>query len=467
MIKIDQNRLARQEIGGSKWRRNNGQGTLEYPTGVGKTFVAVNIIMKRMLIKDPTRAFLIVVPRIPLKLQWERELTAAGITNFQAVVINGLVLQNTLYSCDLLVLDEIHRYAAPIFKRVFDLVEYKYILGLTATLKRLDFRHKLLEAHCPIVDVITPEEARYNNWVAKYEEYALKIKMTQAEKQEYERLNDMFFRYFGRFNQDFDLAMSCLTNKQARLDYAYNQGWDSRRFDDSYMWSPKNIQKYAVLFSRSMHQRKQFLYNLHQKVGIVKEIANRNPVKTIMFSESTDFADQVVGTLGSIATPYHSYILSGIETYTKITKYKTKPDKHEVKTRKIGRKRLLARAIERFKDNRYKTRFLATAKALDEGLDVPDVECAIVASYTSNPTQQIQRRGRAVRKWTFKDGSEKRPIIIYLYTEGTQEEVWLKKSLKHTGIKYIESVDEIFEPEVQLFSSASYNAEGGSGSDTD
>lgn len=460
---IDQNRLARQEIGGSKWRRNNGQGTLEYPTGVGKTFVAVHIIMKRMLIKDPTRTFLVVVPRIPLKLQWERELKAAGIINCTVVVINGLVLQNTRIICDLLVLDEIHRYAAPVFKRVFDLVEYKYILGLTATLERLDFKHKLLEAHCPIVDTITPEEARYHNWVAKYEEYALKIKMTHADKQEYERLNDMFYRYFGRFNQDFDLAMSCLTNKQARLDYAYNQGWDSRRFDDTYMWSPKNIQKYAVLFSRSMHKRKQFLYNLGQKVDVIKEIAKRNPVKTIMFSESTGFADTVKAYLGNQrAITYHSSVPSEVETYTKVTKYKTKPDKKEIKTRKIGRKRVLAKSLARFKDNRSNVRFLATAKALDEGFDAPDIECAIIASYTSNPTQQIQRRGRAVRKWTFKDGTEKRPIIIYLYTEGTQEESWLKKSLKHTGVKYIESVDEIFEPEVQLFSSASDNAERGS-----
>jgi superfamily II DNA or RNA helicase len=291
--------------------------------------------------------------------------------------------------------------------------------------------------------------------------------MTQAEEQEYKAINDMFYRYFGRFNQDFDLAMSCLTSKQVRLDYAYNQGWDSRRFDDSYMWSPKNIIKYAVLFSRAMHQRKKFLYNLSQKVDIVKELAIRNPVKTIMFSESTEFADKVQQALGPIALTYHSYIKPETEQYVKVTKYKTKPDKKEYKSRKIGRKRLLARAIERFKDNRYKARFLATAKALDEGLDVPDIECAIVASYTSNPTQQIQRRGRAVRKWTFKDGTEKRPIIIYLYTEGTQEEVWLKKSLKHTGIKYIESVDEIFEQKVQLFSSPDYNVAGGSSPNTD
>jgi superfamily II DNA or RNA helicase len=261
--------------------------------------------------------------------------------------------------------------------------------------------------------------------------------------------------------------MSCLTNKQARLEYAYSRGWDSRKFDDSYMWSPKNIIKYAVLFSRAMHQRKKFLYNLPQKIDVVKEIANLNPVKTIMFSESTDFADQVKQALGTIAVTYHSNVTPEVESYIKITKYKTKPDKKELKFRRIGRKKLLARAITHFKDNRYKTRFLATAKALDEGFDAPDVECAVIASYTSNPTQQIQRRGRAVRKWTFKDGTEKRPIIIYLYTEGTQEEAWLKKSLKHTGIKYIESVDEIFEPKVQLFSSPSDSTVGGSGSNTD
>ena len=38
-------------------------------------------------------------------------------------------------------------------------VKYKYILGLTGTLERLDGRHKLLEKYCPVVDRVTVEEA--------------------------------------------------------------------------------------------------------------------------------------------------------------------------------------------------------------------------------------------------------------------------------------------------------------------
>jgi superfamily II DNA or RNA helicase len=464
-MKIDQGRLERQEKGAWKWKKNLGKGTLEYPTGLGKTFVAVRIIMARMQKRDPSRKFLVVVPRIPLKTQWEEELLQAGIKNVTVTVINGLVLNRAKMpkiQVDMVVLDEIHRYAADEFSRVFDIVDYKYILGLTATLERVDNKHLFIEQHCPIVDTITPEEAQINGWVAQYEEFALEITMDSAETKEYERINNTFFHYFSKFGHDFDLAMSCLGNFKARETLAFKRGW-AKELGDAHPWAPKNIHKNAIMFSRSMQQRKKFLYTLPQKVTLVEEIAKRHPVKTIMFSESTDFADTVAAKLGNIAVAYHSYVKPVMETYKKVTKYKTKPDKVEVKTRKLGKKTLLSRAVRRIKDNRYNIRFIATAKALDEGFNVPDIEMAILASYTSNPTQKIQRRGRAVRKWTFKDGSDKRPIIIYFYAKNTQEEKWLRKSLKNTTVKFVKDVDEIFADPLSLFGSDSADdTDGGS-----
>lgn len=436
---IDPNRLARQEQGAQIWKSFDGVGTLEYPTGLGKTFVAVNIIMKRMQEIDAKRTFLIVVPRIELKVQWEGILSANKIKNAEVRVINGLVLNQVNLKVTLLVLDEIHRYAANEFKKVFDLVSYKYILGLTATMERLDGKEILIEQHCPVVDSITTEEARKNGWIAEYTEYALSVKLTPEEQKEYDNVNQTFFYYYSRFDQDFDLAMKCIKSTIARDNYANKRGWMSN-MGDGHPWSPHNIGKYAIQFMRVMNKRKTFLYTLESKADIVEQLCKKFPVKTIVFSESTIFADDIAQRMPEEAVAYHS----NLKTTTAAVLRKGK-----MVSKKIGKTVKKKEAIKRIKDNRYKTRIISTAKALDEGFDVPDIEMAIIASYTSNPTQKIQRRGRAARKFKFKDGSDKKPIIIYLYVEGTQEEKWLKNALKASPVIYADNISEISDEEEQ------------------
>lgn len=150
----------RQEEGRLKWIRSKCKGTLEYGTGVGKTFTAIKCI-KSVLKKYPGFRILVVVPTDLLKEQWIIQLTKHGIfMSAEVVVINTVVKHN--WNCDILVIDEIHRAAADTFSLVFEKVNYKLILGLTATLERLDGRHTLIEKYCPIIDTISIEEAMQN-----------------------------------------------------------------------------------------------------------------------------------------------------------------------------------------------------------------------------------------------------------------------------------------------------------------
>jgi superfamily II DNA or RNA helicase len=45
---------------------------------------------------------------------------------------------------------------------IFEVVRYKYVLGLTATFERLDSRHTLLEPFIPICDTISLTDALKN-----------------------------------------------------------------------------------------------------------------------------------------------------------------------------------------------------------------------------------------------------------------------------------------------------------------
>lgn len=411
---INESKLARQIIGINKWVGNGAKGTLEWVTAMGKTFASF-IIIKKLLEKDNTRTTIVVVPTIQLKDQWEFKLNKEKIKNVTVYVINTVIKNK--HKCDLLILDEIHGFASEKFKLVFEVVEYKFILGLTATINRLDGKHDLLLSYSPIVDTINIEEALREGWVSEFLEYNLGIELSEQDRLEYNELNKNFHKYFGFFGHDFNLAMDCCAKTNAEK-YSQIHGLD-----------PKLTAFRANRFNYYMRERKTFLYRAKCKLNLVLEIINRFQLKTVTFSESTKFADTLTTQLGEIATCYHSLLTTQIREVKVIKKYKRKPDKIIIKNIKYGKSKLQTEALKKFADNRFKVRVINTAKALDKGFDVEDVELAIISSSTTNPTQHIQRVGRAIRDYMYKSGERKGrrkiALIINIYIKDSQDEKWL------------------------------------------
>jgi superfamily II DNA or RNA helicase len=61
---------------------------------------------------------------------------------------------------------------------------------------------------------------------------------------------------------------------------------------------------------------------------------------------------------------------------------------------------------------------LLACRCLDEGIDIPEVDAAILVASTQSRRQRIQRIGRTLRRG---DG-EKRPLIITLFCQETRDE---------------------------------------------
>lgn len=99
---------------------------------------------------------------------------------------------------------EIHRTPSNTFQEVFNVVKYKYILGLTATFERLDGKEKLIEKYCPVIDTITSEEALLNGWVSSFTEYLVLIDVDDIDT--YKAYNKEFTHHFEFFNYDFNTA---------------------------------------------------------------------------------------------------------------------------------------------------------------------------------------------------------------------------------------------------------------------
>ena len=84
---------------------------------------------------------------------------------------------------------------------------------------------------------------------------------------------------------------------------------------------------------------------------------------------------------------------------------------------------------------------MCTTKALDTGIDIPDIKLSIITSGSYNPTQQEQRIGRSTRN----DGTEDIVLLFNLYAKNTQEEKSLKSrqmGAKHPIIK-LNNLDDL------------------------
>ena len=71
--------------------------------------------------------------------------------------------------------------------------------------------------------------------------------------------------------------------------------------------------------------------------------------------------------------------------------------------------------LEEFRRNTVAA--LLACRVLDEGLDVPEIDAAILVASSQSKRQRIQRVGRSLRKG---DG-KKRPLVITLYVPETTD----------------------------------------------
>lgn len=443
---IDLTKHNRAIEGLNKWKAARGRGTLEYITGFGKTRVGL-LLIRNVLSKYPTANILILVPSVAVGAVWVDALNAEdeylmftdaekrqlSIKSDSSISINDLE-----FSYKLLIIDEVHKFTSPERYKLLSKLTYTSILGLTGTYPTGSNKAKLDE-YCPIVDSIYEQEALANNWISQFREYNIACYLTDEDKERYEKFSipiretlDIFrnvYKKFRRtdntfmFDSDYSLITACksgvntvdqlgkhlyISATDIRYTTALFMGWSigldltsEYGKERNEIWHPDNIRIRAHIFADFVSKRNEILINNQIKADKVIELVKMFPNKTICFNESTVLADTITDNLNSafdkpIATVYHSNITSrplwdvAIKDYIK---YGSGAKKGEVKM--FGKTTLRNIAIDGLRDGTYTV--LVTARALDEGLDVPSIEQVITTSGTANPIQYAQRGGRGKR----------------------------------------------------------------------
>lgn len=473
---INKSKDGRQQIGIDKFRQSsiygssaNGRGVWQYPTGFGKTTGTIKLL-KAMLEKRPNLTFIVLVHRDALRDQWEailkKEITSSEC-NYAVYTPNQIIQDLEYFTTDFLIADELHRYYGKSYIDCINgtKIKFKWNLGLSATPIDRDNVYKSISYLWPIIDRITEREALDNNWISEYVEYNLGLELPQDEAQKYLKYSDTISKHHNKFGKDsIKLASRCamggvdsqgkyFTPMTWATVVAESNGWHPNLNLDNEveaeidnLWNPNKVRNYATRYMDSIRARKELLYNSPVKKEYVLQLLQRfKEVKIVCFSQSTTFAENIADAYNAMtstrqAVVYHSDLASRPlqDDDGGWILYKSGAKKGQ---RKIFGKKLLKKdAIEGMKKSKY--RILSTASALDDGLDIPDLQIGITSSGTSNFIQHAQRSGRVKR---LDESIQNGVLLINLYFKDTKDYDWLLQRQKGSTnpIYWVDSIEMI------------------------
>ena len=363
------------------WTDNAGRGVVVLPTGSGKTFVAI------MAMDRHPRSTLIVVPTLDLMNQWFDLLTAAfaqtigligggyyeprdiTVTTYDSAHIHIDRLGNKY---GLVVFDECHHLPSESYAMAARSCMAPFRLGLTATPERTDGGEHLYDELIGSVVYRKDIDELSGDYLAEYETQRVSVALTDAEREAYEQERGIYLAFI-RNNQIF-------------------------------MGSPNGWQEFIMRSARSDDGRRAFLaYRNQRRLALAAEgklaklelllHAHRND-RTIIFTEDN-------------ATVYEisrRFLLPSITHQTK------------VKERSAILKDFNAGVLNG----------VVTSKVLNEGVNVPEANVAIVLSGSGSVREHVQRLGRILRK-----RAGKRAVLYELVSAGTSEEWTSAKRRDH------------------------------------
>jgi len=364
-----------QEEALAAWEKADCQGVVVLPTGAGKTLVA----MLAMSVANTTT--LICVPTLDLLGQWratllkntdlqdeevgswgggDKELRSVTVITYDSAAIHSHILREF----GMLVFDEVHHLPADTYRTVAEGAIATVSLGLSATPERADLRHADLDRLVgPVVYERLPSHLREGRHIADYRTERIAVSLSDSEREKYSQAADVYRAYLRKHR------------------ISMRSGQDYERF---LIWRSGNDP--AAREALLAHQAaRRIALSASGKLDVVGELLKRHREdRVIIFSEYNALADRV-GKEYCIPTVTH-------------------------KTPTTERKAIL----EGFRAGKFSK--LATGRVLNEGVDLPDANVAVILSGSATKREFIQRLGRVLRP------KQTEAVLYEVVTEETTEE---------------------------------------------
>lgn len=355
------------------WQQAGRQGVVVLPTGSGKTYLA------QLALRATPRSTLICVPTLDLMQQWYAQLEQAFpeleigllgggskdespilVATYDSAAIFAEKLGNRY---GLLIFDECHHLPSDFKRSIADYSLAPYRLGLSATPERSDGReHDLTSLIGPIVYSKKPEELA-GKTLAKHRIEQIYVELSPEERQRYDTLIEKRNRFL----------------REKAIHLGNLKGWQLF----VRMSATSKAGREAMLAHR---EARNLAFGTSGKLKVLADLlAQHYQDRVLIFTDNN----------AMVYTISQRFLVPAITHQSKVK------ERHAF--------------LEAFREGSYPR--LVTSRVLNEGVDVPEANVAIVLSGTSTTREYIQRLGRILRR---REG--KLALLYEVIAKDTSEE---------------------------------------------
>lgn len=381
------------------WHAADCRGVVEAVTGAGKTMLGLTAVFEafRLGVKS-----LVLVPTAELQNQWQSRLHATipeavvgtlgngrhdsfADCDVLVAIINSAARRELLadHHSGLLVADECHRYAAPTFVKALS-VRFTYRLGLTATYSRPDSAEtsQLDPYFGGVIYGLWYDRALADGVIAPFDIALVGVPLSPHERQDYDDYTSTISKVGRGLRHRLrlvDAPIEVLMRAAQKLA--------GRKNDQS----PECIM--ARRYLDAVSRRLGLLANAHEKLVLLQGLTGviDKSAGTLVFAETIDTSTRA------------GDLLAENEIAVEVISSASSPQERRG-------------ALQRFAAGH--ARALCAPRILDEGIDVPEADLAVIISGTRQKRQTIQRLGRVIRRKPH--GGKGR--LVFVYAQDTTED---------------------------------------------
>lgn len=367
------------------WTGQRGRGVVVLPTGAGKSHVAL------MAIDAKRRSTLVVAPTLDLVQQWYDQLRASfgvpvgvigggeyrpaalTVTTYDSAYLH---MENIGARFGLVIFDECHHLPSESYALAARFCLAPFRLGLSATPERADGREQVLD------ELIGPVVYRRDigelsgAYLAAYDIEHVEVDLSPEERDTYEQARTVY--------RDFVV--------RAGIRMGAPGGWS-----EFVMRAAQSDEGRQAM--EAFRTQRRLALAASAKLAYVEHLLHRHRSdRAIIFTQDNATAYDVS----------RRFLIPCITHQTKITE----------------RSEILAG----LQDGTYTA--VVTSKVLNEGVDVPAVNVAIVMSGSGSVREHVQRLGRILRKQ-----GDKRALLYELVTADTGETFTSERRRNHSAYR--------------------------------
>lgn len=365
------------------WKKAKGRGVVVLPTGAGKSHLAV------MAILDKQRSSLVIAPTLDLVRQWydllrttfacevgivgggEHKVLPLTVTTYDSAYLHMEHFGNRF---GLVIFDECHHLPGESYSLIARFCLAPYRLGLSATPERADGRESLLSELVGETVYRKQIDELSGEYLAEYTTERVVIDLTAAEREEYQASREIY------------------------LAFVRSQGIQ--------MGSPRGFSEFIMRSARSEQGRRALTAYRRQRSLAFGAAGKLEYLEHLLHLHRGDKA--IVFTQDN-ATAYAVSRRFLIPIITHQTKVKERSE-----------------ILGGFHEGRY--RAIVTSKVLNEGVDVPTANVAVVVSGSGSVMEHVQRLGRILRQQ-----DDKRALLYELVSKDTSETNTSDRRREHTA----------------------------------